>query len=58
MLAILFRALAKPGKSQKLFDFLKSDCEYCDDYEEGPLSFDVLRDPENMKNSLKASRYA
>jgi autoinducer 2-degrading protein len=47
MFAILFRALAKPGKSQELFDFLKRNSQHCDDHEEGNLRFDVLRDPEN-----------
>lgn len=47
MFAILFRALAKPGKSQELFDFLKWDSEICDNQEEGTLRFDVLSDPEN-----------
>lgn len=47
MFAILFRVLAKPGKQQELIDFLKWDCEYCDNNEEGTLRFDLLYDPEN-----------
>jgi (4S)-4-hydroxy-5-phosphonooxypentane-2,3-dione isomerase len=47
MFAILFRALAKPSKRQDLLDFLKKDAKFCEDYEPGTLSFDVLQDPEN-----------
>ena len=51
MFAILFRALAKPGKRQDLLDYLKRNSKYCKDYEPRTLNFDILQDPEN-KNAF------
>lgn len=49
VVAILFHVIAKPGKRQELFEFLKWDREESmnKDQEPGTLRFDVFQDPKN-----------
>lgn len=51
MIIILFCVLAKPGKHQKLIEFLEWDSEVSNEHEEGTLRFDYFEDPRN-KNSF------
>jgi quinol monooxygenase YgiN len=45
--AILFHAIARPGKRQELIKFLEWDREESMKLERGTLRFDVFQDPKN-----------
>ena len=47
ILAILFHALARPGKRQELIKFLEWDREESMKRERGTLRFDIFQDPKN-----------
>ena len=51
MYGILFRFEAKPGKLQKLIEFLTWDAEVCRDEEPGTLRFEFYSDDTN-KNAV------
>lgn len=45
MIAAFVRANVRPGKKEKLLDFLKWDCQVARDDEPATLRFDVFEDP-------------
>ena len=47
MIAAFFKANVRPGKKEKLLEFLKWDCQVARDDEPATLRFDVFEDAEN-----------